>query len=72
MPNISLKVTIEKNCHSQNFNFSSLKNSSPGQTLRSSSTGKFHCILKFLLASYNSRGLGAKACVTSLFYSTRF
>ena len=31
MPNIYLKVTTRKNRHSQNFNFLSLKNPSPGQ-----------------------------------------
>ena len=31
MSNIYLKVTIEKNWLSQNFDFPSLKNSSPGQ-----------------------------------------
>ena len=31
MSNIYLKVTIEKNWLSQNFDFLSLKNSSPGQ-----------------------------------------
>ena len=33
MPNIYLKVAIEKNWRSQNFNFLCLKNSSPGQFL---------------------------------------
>ena len=33
MPNIYLKVTIEKNCCSQNFYFLSLKNLWPGQIL---------------------------------------
>ena len=33
MPNISLKATIEKNCHSQNLNLPSLKNSFSGKTL---------------------------------------
>ena len=33
MSNIYLKVTTEKNWHSQNFDFLSLKNWSPGQFL---------------------------------------
>ena len=33
MPNIYLKVTIEKNCRSQNFYFLSLKNLLPRQIL---------------------------------------
>ena len=37
MSNIYLKVTIEKNWRSQNFNFLSLKNLSPGQFLRAPS-----------------------------------
>ena len=36
MSNIYLKVTIEKNCRTQNFYFLSLKGSSPGQFLGSS------------------------------------
>ena len=31
MSNIYFKVTIEKNCRSQNFDFLNLKNLSPGQ-----------------------------------------
>ena len=38
MSNIYLKVTIEKNWRSQNFDFQSLKNSSPGQFLGSSNS----------------------------------
>ena len=33
MPNIYLKPAVEKNLHSQNFGFLSLKNLSPGQFL---------------------------------------
>ena len=33
MPNIYLKITIRKNRRSQNFDFQSLKNLSPGQFL---------------------------------------
>ena len=35
MLNIYLKVTIEKNWHTQNFEFLSIKSSSPGQFFRS-------------------------------------
>ena len=46
MPNIYLKVTIEKNWHSQSFDFLSLKNLSPGQFLGS----RYYWILKLLVA----------------------
>ena len=38
--NIYLNVTIEKNWRSQNFDFLSLKNLSPGQFLGSSNSGR--------------------------------
>ena len=38
MSNIYLKVTIEKNCRSQDFDFLSLKNLPPGQFLGSSNS----------------------------------
>ena len=41
MSNIYLKVTTEKNGHSQNFYFLSLKNLSPGQFLGSSNSHLF-------------------------------
>ena len=50
MSNIYWKVTIEKNWRSQNFDFLSLKNSSPGQFLESSDSCKYHWILKLLIA----------------------
>ena len=40
MSNIYLNVTIEKNWRSQNFDFLSLKNFSPGQFLGSSNSGR--------------------------------
>ena len=46
MSYIYLKVTIEKNWRSQNFDFLSLKNSSPGQILGSSTSCRYHWILK--------------------------
>ena len=42
MSNIYLKVTTGKNRHSQNFNFLSLKNSSPGQFMWSSNSHRYH------------------------------
>ena len=53
MPNIYLKPAVEKNLHSQNFGFLSLKNLSPGQ------------FLNFKISCWNLkiRGLGAKLCV---------
>ena len=51
MSNIYLKVTIEKNWRSQNFDFLSLKNLSPGQFLGSSNSRKYQWILKLLVAT---------------------
>ena len=41
MLNIYLKVTIEKNWHTQNFEFLSIKSSSPGQFLRSTNWRRY-------------------------------
>ena len=51
MSNIYLKVTVEKKWPSQNFDLQSLKNSSPGQFLRSSNSGRYHLSLKLLVAT---------------------
>ena len=40
--NIYLIVTVEKNRHSQNFDFLSLNNLSPGQFLGSSNSRRYH------------------------------
>ena len=50
MSNIYLKVTIGKNL-SQNFDFLSSKNLSPGQFLGNSNSGRYHLILKLLVAT---------------------
>ena len=49
MSNIYLKLTIEKNWRSQNFDFLSLKNLSPGQFLEGSNSRSYHRILKLLV-----------------------
>ena len=51
MSNIYLKVTTGKNRHSQNFNFLSLKNSSPGQFMWSSNSHRYHWGLQRLIPS---------------------
>ena len=51
MSNINLKVTIEKNWRSQNFDFVSWKNLLPGQFLVSSSSEWYNWILKLLVAT---------------------
>ena len=51
MSNISLKVTIEKNWRSQNYNFLSLKRLSPGQFLGSFNSPRYHWILKLPVAT---------------------
>ena len=48
MSNIYLKVTIEKNWRSQNFDFLSLKNLSPGHFLESSNAQRYDLILKIV------------------------
>ena len=51
MSNICLKVIIEENWRSQNFNFLSLKYLSPSQFLASSNSSRYHWILKLLVAT---------------------
>ena len=51
MTNIYLKVTIEKNWLSQNFDFLSLKNLSLGKLLESFSSSRYHWILKLIVAT---------------------
>ena len=50
MSNIYLKVTIETN-FSQNFDFLSSKNLFPEQFLGNSNSGRYHLILKLLVAT---------------------
>ena len=59
MSNIYLKVTIEKNWRSQNFDFLSLKNLSSSQFLGISNSHRYHWILNLLVGTC----LGAKLCV---------
>ena len=51
MTNIYLKVTIEKDWLSQNFDFLSLKNLSLGKLLESFSSFRYHWILKLIVAT---------------------
>ena len=51
MLNIYLKVTIEENWRSQNFDFPGLKNLSPGQYMGSSNSHRYYWILKLLVAT---------------------
>ena len=51
MSNIYLKVAIEKNWSSQNFDFLSLKNLSLGQFLGNSDSRRHHWILKLLVVT---------------------
>ena len=61
MSNIYLNVTTEKKWRSQNFNFLSLKNLSPGQSLGGSR------ILKLLVATYKSEDV-EQICVWYFYY----
>ena len=67
MSNIYLKVTIEKNWRSQNFDFLSLKNLSPGQFLGSSNSRRYHWILKLFVATYKSE-VWKQICVWLFYY----
>ena len=49
MSNINLKVTIEKNWRSENFDSQSLKN--PGQFLGTSNSRRYRLIFKHLVAT---------------------
>ena len=51
MSNIYSKVTIQKNWPTENFDFRSLKSSSPGQFLGSSNSRRYHWIFKRLAAT---------------------
>ena len=54
LSNIFLKVTIEKNWRSQNFDFLSLRNLSPGHFLGSSNPRRYHWTSKLLFATEKS------------------
>ena len=54
MPNVYLKVTIEKSWRSQNFDFRNLKDLLPGQFLGSSNSSRYHWNLKLLVATWKS------------------
>ena len=62
MSNIFLEVTIEKKWRTQNFDFLSLKYSSPGQFLGSSNSHRCNWILKLLVATKNQRSGGNTVC----------
>ena len=68
MSNIYLKVTLEKNWRSQNFDFLSLKNLSLGQFFVSSNSRRYHWILKFLVATYKSE-VWEQNCEWLFYYS---
>ena len=51
MSNIYLKVTIGKNWRSQNFDFLSLKNLSPGQFFGSFNSHRHYWILRLFVAT---------------------
>ena len=51
MSNIYLKVTVEKNWSSQNFDFLSLTNLPPSKFLGSSNSCRYHWISKLLVAT---------------------
>ena len=68
MSNIYFKATIAKNLRSQNFDFLSLKNSSPGQFLGSFQLKQI--LLNFKTSYYNLkiRGHRSKVCVAFLLF----
>ena len=62
MSNIYLKVTIEKNWRSQDFDFLNFKNSSPGQFLRASTHADFIEFENYLLHIENQRSRSKIVC----------
>ena len=66
MPNISLKVTTEKNWHCQNFNFLSLNYLSLGQFLQSPNSRRYHWNLKHPVLTENNQRSGSKTVVFSI------
>ena len=64
MSKIYLKVTIEKNSRSQNFDFLSLTNLPPGQIMGSSNSRRYRRIF----CNLKIRGLEAKLCVAVLLF----
>ena len=66
MPNISLKVTTEKNWHCQNFNFLSLNYLSLGQFLQSPNSRRYHWNLKRPVLTENNQRSGSKTVVFSI------
>ena len=64
MSNIYLKVTIEKNWHPQNFDFLSLKRSSPGQCWGNQTHTDIIEISNFLLQHKNHPGSILKRIMT--------
>ena len=69
MSNIYLKVTIQKNWRSQNFDFLSLKNLFPDQILGSSKSRRDIIEFKSSCCNLKIRGLGAKTCVAFLLFN---
>ena len=67
MSNIYLKVTIEKNWRSRNFDFVSLKNVSPGQFLGAQLT-QISLNFQTSCCHLKIRGLGAKLGVAFLLF----
>ena len=63
MPNIYLKVFIEKKRRTRNFNFKSLKNSSPGQFLGTSNSRRYQ-----LLQLKNQRSESKTVCGFSIIF----
>ena len=51
MLNIYLKTTVEEKWRTQNFDFLSLKNSSPDEILGSTNTQRYYLIFKLLVAT---------------------
>ena len=67
LSNIFLKVTIEKNWRSQNFDFLSLRNLSPGHFLGSSNPRRYHWTSKLLFATEKSEVWEWNCCLFNYF-----
>ena len=68
MSNIYLEVTIEKKWHTQNFNFLSLKSSSPVSFWRASTHADITESSNFLWQLKNQRSVSKSVCGFSIIF----
>ena len=72
MSNTYLKATIEKKLTFSNFDFLRLKDLSPGQFLGSSSSLRYHWILKLFVETSNQRSGSKTVCGFSVILTLKW